>query len=45
VARVARQFLGAPRIEGQPYRFDVLAIETRLGAKPAVRLHRGAYTA
>jgi Holliday junction resolvase-like predicted endonuclease len=45
VARMARQFLRARRIEGQPYRFDVLAIETRPGAKPAVRLHRGAYTA
>ena len=44
VSRMARQFLRARRIENEPYRFDVLAIETRPGAKPSVRLHKGAYT-
>jgi putative endonuclease len=44
VARMARQFLRARRIEDEPYRFDVLAIETKPGAKPEVRLHKGAYS-
>ena len=44
VSRMARQFLRARRIESEPYRFDVLAIETREGSRPAVRLHKGAYT-
>jgi putative endonuclease len=44
VARMARQFLRARHIETEPYRFDVLAIETRSGAKPEIRLHKGAYT-
>jgi putative endonuclease len=43
VSRMARQFLRARRIEGEPYRFDVLAIETRAGERPVVRLHKGAY--
>lgn len=33
----------ARRIEAEPYRFDVLAIETRVGVRPEVRLHKGAY--
>jgi len=44
LARVARQFLRARRIDSQPYRFDVLAIESRPGARPEVRLHKGAFT-
>ena len=28
-----------------PYRFDVLAIETRAGTHPEVRLHKGAFVA
>ena len=44
VSRMARQFLRARRVENEPYRFDVLAIETRPGEKPSVRLHKGAYT-
>jgi putative endonuclease len=44
VSRMARQFLRARRIEGEPYRFDVLAIETRAGQRPVVRLHKGAYS-
>lgn len=43
VRRMARQFLRARRIESEAYRFDVLAIETRAGARPEVRLHKGAY--
>ncbi len=44
VGRMARQFLRARRIEAEPFRFDVLAIETRAGSRPEVRLHKGAYT-
>ena len=44
LARMARQFLRARRIDSPSYRFDVLAIETRPGARPEVRLHRGAFT-
>lgn len=45
VSRMARQFLRARDIESAECRFDVLAIETRAGAKPLVRLHKGAFTA
>lgn len=43
LARMARQFLRARRIDSTSYRFDVLAIETRPGARPEVRLHKGAF--
>ena len=43
LARMARQFLRARRIASSDYRFDVLAIETRPGARPEVRLHKGAF--
>jgi putative endonuclease len=42
--RMAQQFLRAQHIGDEPYRFDVLAIETRLAARPAVRLHKNAQT-
>jgi putative endonuclease len=45
LSRMARQFLPARHIETAPCRFDVLAIETRPGAKPVVRLHKGAFNA
>ncbi len=44
VTGMARQFLHARRIEAEPYRFDIVAIETRAGSRPEVRLHKGAYT-
>jgi putative endonuclease len=44
VTRMARQFLRARQIEAEPFRFDILAIETRAGARPVIRLHKGAYT-
>jgi len=44
LVRMARQFLRARRAESAPYRFDVLAIESRSGTPPAVRLHKGAFT-
>ncbi|MGA7854291.1 MAG: YraN family protein [Candidatus Acidiferrales bacterium] len=45
VSRMARQFLRARHIESADCRFDVLAIETRPGTKPLVRLHKGAFNA
>ncbi|HKV04043.1 MAG TPA: YraN family protein [Candidatus Acidoferrales bacterium] len=43
LARMARQFLRARRLESAPCRFDVLAIETSAGFHPKVRLHKGAF--
>jgi putative endonuclease len=45
LSRMARQFLRARHIETAPCRFDVLAIETRTGQKPVVRLNKGAFNA
>jgi putative endonuclease len=45
LSRMARQFLRARHIESAECRFDVLAIETRPGTKPCVRLHKGAFNA
>lgn len=44
LARMARQFLRARRIESASCRFDVMAIESRTGSRPQVRLHKGAFT-
>jgi len=44
LTRMARQFLRARRIESSACRFDVMAIENRAGARPEVRLHKGAFT-
>jgi putative endonuclease len=43
LARMARQFLGSRRIDSANCRFDVLAIETRTGKRPIVRLHKSAF--
>jgi len=43
LVRMARQFVRARRADAIPYRFDVLAIETRPGARPILRLHKGAF--
>ena len=43
LSRMARQFLRSRRIESATCRFDVLAIETRPGQKPTVRLHKDAF--
>jgi putative endonuclease len=45
ISRMAGQFLRARHIEKAACRFDVLAIETRPGKKPVVRLHKGAFNA
>jgi putative endonuclease len=44
LARMARQFLRARRAQGAPHRFDILAIESRPGRPPQVRLHKAAFT-
>lgn len=45
LARMARHFLRAWRIDpATSVRFDILAIETRPGARPVIRLHKGAFT-
>ncbi|MFZ0908157.1 MAG: YraN family protein [Candidatus Acidiferrales bacterium] len=43
VSRMARQFMRDSRIPRVPYRFDVLAIESRPGRRPLVRLHKSAF--
>jgi putative endonuclease len=43
LARMAGQFLRARRLDGVPHRFDVVAIETQPGARPKLRLHKGAF--
>ncbi|MGB8522303.1 MAG: YraN family protein [Candidatus Acidiferrales bacterium] len=43
LTRMARQFLRARHLDNSEWRFDVLAIETRLGQKPTVRLHKAAF--
>lgn len=44
VTRMAQQFLRIRRVEGTSCRFDILAIETKAGARPLVRLHKGAFS-
>jgi putative endonuclease len=43
LARMARQFLMERRFSGVNWRYDVLAIESRAGHRPIVRLHKGAF--
>jgi putative endonuclease len=43
LARMARQFLLDRRLDGVNWRYDVLAIESRAGQRPVVRLHKGAF--
>ena len=45
LTRMARQFLRARRIESADCRFDVMAIDNRIGSRPDVRLYKGAFTA
>jgi putative endonuclease len=44
LVRMARHFSRTRRVELASCRFDVLAIETGPGVRPAVRLHKGAFT-
>lgn len=43
LSRMASQFLRTRRLQAAPYRFDILAIEARVGSEPQVRLHKGAF--
>ncbi len=44
VSRIASRFRSARRVAPDKCRFDVVAIETRRGSKPVVRLHKGVLT-
>jgi Holliday junction resolvase-like predicted endonuclease len=44
VVRTARRFLGERHVGDCPCRFDVLAIDNRLGNAPEVRLHKDAFS-
>ncbi|HXW17191.1 MAG TPA: YraN family protein [Candidatus Acidoferrales bacterium] len=44
VSRMARRYLREFGRARTPYRFDILAIESRTGQKPLVRLHKGAFS-
>jgi len=43
VSRMARAFLRSTRTAGSIYRFYILAIESRRGRPPVVRLHKDAF--
>lgn len=43
LVRVAKQFMMEWRIKDGNFRFDVLAIESRAGAAPVVRLHKDCF--
>ena len=45
VERMARRFLSERRMPGISWRFDIVAIETRAGCAPMVRLHKNAFGA
>ena len=44
LGRMARQFLLDRRLKDVNWRYDVLAIESRAGDRPVVRLHKAAFT-
>jgi putative endonuclease len=44
LSRMARQFLAEKRLRETLFRFDVVAIESPPGTRPAVRLHKGAFS-
>jgi putative endonuclease len=43
ISRMARAFLRNTRTHREIYRFDILAIESRRGSRPVVRLHKDAF--
>lgn len=43
LSRMAWRFLNDWRLRAAPWRFDVLAIESRAGHRPVVRLHTNAF--
>lgn len=44
VARAAMRFLRERHVKEGPCRFDVLAIDNRVGSGPEVRLHKDAFS-
>jgi putative endonuclease len=42
--RIAQRYLAERKLHRSPWRFDVLAIESRPGRRPLVRLHKGAFS-
>jgi len=44
VMRTAERFLGERHVKECPCRFDVVAIDNRLGAPPEIRLHKDAFS-
>ena len=44
LSRIARQFVREYKASSTPFRFDILAIDSRPGRRPVVRLHKGAFT-
>jgi len=44
VIRTARRFLMSRRVQAEAVRFDVVAIESRAGSAPVVRLHKDAFS-
>jgi putative endonuclease len=45
VVRTALRFLGERHVKECPCRFDVVAIDNRIGMPPAIRLHKDAFSA
>lgn len=45
IERMAKRFLAERRTPGVSWRFDIVAIETRAGSAPMVRLHKSAFGA
>ena len=44
VERMARRFLAERRTPGVSWRFDIVAIESRPGRAPTIRLHKNAFS-
>ncbi len=44
LVRMARQFMLERRVRDTQWRFDILAIESRPGRRPLVRLHKDAFS-
>jgi putative endonuclease len=43
--RMAGRFLAERRLRNVVFRFDIVAIESKVGVPPVVRLHKGAFSA
>jgi putative endonuclease len=45
LSRMARQFVRIRCLESVAHRFDILAIESRIGSQAGIRLHKGVFHA